>query len=171
MNRRAMSTVCNRLRALALPLALLAGGCGSVAPAADPPLAGAAMGGPFELVDSQGRTVRWSDFDGRYRIVYFGFTYCPDCCPTDMQRLGQALLAFERAAPALGAAVQPIFISVDPERDTPENLREFAANFHPRLLALTGSRQQLDEAAKNFGAYYSIGEKKPDGSYDVNHSL
>jgi len=166
MNRRAMSTV--RTGLLALSLALLSTGCGSAA--GEPPLAGAAMGGPFELVDGQGQTVRWSDFDGQYRIIYFGFTYCPDICPTDVQRMSQGLRMFERTEPKLGAEVQPIFIAVDRQRDTPEKLREFASNFHPRLLTLSGSTRQLDEAAENFGAFYSIGEKQPDGSYAVNHS-
>jgi protein SCO1 len=169
MNRHAMSTVRSRLRALALSVTLLAAGCGG-APAGEPPLAGAAIGGPFELVDGHGKTVRWSDFEGKYRIVYFGFTYCPDVCPTDVARFSQGLAAFEKEAPALGAKVQPIFISVDWERDTPEKLAEFATNFHPRLIALSGSEAQVARAAKAFAVYYERGEAQGDGNYMVNHS-
>jgi protein SCO1/2 len=172
MNRHAMSTVRSRLRTLALPaaisLAVLAG-CGD-APAAQPPLAGAAIGGPFELTDSRGETARWSDFDGKYRIVYFGFTYCPDVCPTDIARMSQGLTRFERAEPERAAKIQPIFISVDPGRDTPEKLAQFAANFHPRLVALSGTPDQVAQAAKAFGAFYELGKDQGEGNYMVNHS-
>jgi protein SCO1/2 len=168
MNRGAMSTLRVRFLALCLPLALFAAGCD--APAGEPPLAGAAIGGPFELTDSKGQTVRWTDFDGSYRIVYFGFTYCPDVCPTDIARMSQGLTRFERAAPERAAKVQPIFISVDPGRDTPEKLGEFAANFHPRLVALTGSPEQIAQATKAFGAFYELGKDQGQGSYMVNHS-
>jgi protein SCO1 len=171
MNRRAMSTVRARFLVICLPFALLAASCGSSAPAGEPPLAGAAIGGPFELTDSTGKTVRWSDFDGKYRIVYFGFTYCPDVCPTDIARMSQGLSRFERDQPELAAKVQPIFISVDPGRDTPEKLGQFAANFHPRLIALTGSPEQIAEAARNFAVFYELEkDAEGDGSYMVNHS-
>lgn len=170
MNRRAMSSVRARILVSCLPLALLAASCGSGAPGAEPPLAGATIGGPFELVDSHGKTVRWSDFEGQYRIVYFGFTYCPDVCPTDIARMSAGLSQFERDRPELGAKVQPIFISVDPGRDTPDKLGQFAANFHPRLIALTGTPAQLEQAARNFAAFYELGKDPGDGNYMVNHS-
>src|SRR5512139_2533237 len=113
MNRRTMSTVRARFLVLCLPLVLLTGACGSGAPAEDPPLAGAAIGGPFELVDKTGKTVRWSDFQGKYRIVYFGYAYCPDVCPTDVQRFSQGYRIFARENPELATKVQPIFITVD----------------------------------------------------------
>ena len=169
MNRRAMSTVRARFLVACVPLALLAASCGSGG-AGEPPLAGAAIGGPFELVDSAGKTVRWSDFDGKYRIVYFGFTYCPDVCPTDVQRMSQGLSAFERAEPELGRKVQPIFISVDPERDKPAVVGEFISNFHPRLIGLTGTPDQVAAAVKSFAAYAEKGEVASDGKYLVNHS-
>src|SRR3954453_20471579 len=110
MNRPVMPRA---LLALALPIILAA--CSPVAEN-EAPLAGAAIGGPFTLVDSSGKTVRWSDFDGKYRVVYFGYTYCPDVCPTDMQRLMQGFAQYKREHPDLAAQVVPMFISIDPER-------------------------------------------------------
>lgn len=161
-------------RLLRVPLAagaFLLGACDIAAtPQAEPPLAGAAIGGPFELVSSNGEPVRWEDFAGQYRIVYFGFTFCPDMCPTDTQRFSQGLVQFERSDPELGARIQPIFISVDPERDTPDVLAEFVGNFHPRLIGLTGTPEQVMTAADNFRVYYARGATTPGGGYLVDHS-
>ena len=170
MNRGAMSTVRACFLALCLPIVMLSAACNSGAPAADPPLAGATIGGPFELTDSRGKTVRWSDFEGKYRIVYFGYTYCPDVCPTDVARMSQGLAQFERDEPELGAKIQPIFISVDPARDTPAKLGEFVAHFHPRLIGLSGTPEQVAKAAKAFAVFYSKGPDSGNGGYMVNHS-
>lgn len=151
-------------------LTLALASCGQPGPAPEPPLAGASIGGEFELIGTDGETVRWADFQGQYRIVYFGFTFCPDICPTDTQRFSQGLLQFERSAPELGAKIQPIFVSVDPERDTPEVVAEFIANFHPRLIGLTGSPEQVKAAADTFRIFYSRGETTPGGGYLVDHS-
>ena len=134
------------------------------------PLAGASIGGPFELVNSAGETVRWEDFNGNYRIVYFGFTYCPDICPTDVQRMMQGYRIFSENAPELGAQIAPIFISVDPERDTPEVVGEFTAAFSDDLIGLTGTPEQVKQAADNFRVFYSRGEDTPGGGYLVDHS-
>lgn len=152
--------------------AFLASGCQSGSPAAqaDPPLAGAAIGGPFELVDQDGKTVRWSDFEGQYRIVYFGYAYCPDVCPLDVARMMQGFARFKQAEPELAAQVQPIFISIDPERDTPAVVGEFADAFSNDLLGLTGTPEQVAVAAKAFKAYYEKGEDKGEGSYLMDHS-
>ncbi len=139
-------------------------------PPAEPPLAGADIGGPFELVNKDGETVRWQDFDGQYRIVYFGFTYCPDICPNDVQRMSQGLRMFAESDPESAAQVQSIFISVDPERDTPEIVGEFAAAFSDDLIGLTGSPEQVKTAADNFRVFYSRGEDTPGGGYLVDHS-
>src|SRR6476646_3488168 len=111
----AEATMNERAKPLAflMPLLLL------LAPAAcskapEPPLAGAAIGGPFALVDQNGRAVSDRDFAGRYRIVYFGYTHCPDVCPTDLATISQALNLFDKKDPARAARVQPLFISVDP---------------------------------------------------------
>jgi len=154
--------------ALAAALALAA--CDSQPPLETAPLHGAAIGAPFALTGADGEVHRWSDFDGKWRIVYFGFTYCPDICPTDVQRLSQGLSQFEKAEPELGAQVQPIFITIDPARDTPEVVGEFASNFHPRLIGLTGTEEQIAEVAKAFGVFYSRGEEGPNGAYLMNHS-
>lgn len=161
------------LLALALPFLLLA--CSSAqkdpgATPADAPLAGAAIGGPFTLTDSSGKTVHWSDFDGKYRIVYFGYTYCPDVCPTDMQRLMQGFAAYKKAHPDLAAQIVPMFISVDPERDTPKVVGEFTRAFSDDLLGLTGTPANVAQAAKEFAVFYQKGKVNSAGGYLVNHS-
>lgn len=167
MNRRAMSPVRAPFLAVALSLTFIASGCG---PAAEPPLAGSGIGGPFELVDSKGETVTWDDFAGKYRMVYLGFTYCPDACPTDLARSGAGLTEFEKEHPELGAKVQPIFISVDPERDTPAVVGEFVSNFHPRLIGLTGTPEQVQAAVEAFKVFAEKAPPDKDGNYGVNHS-
>ena len=166
-----MSTLRAVSAAFCLPLLLSLAACGSGgAPAADPPLAGAAIGGPFELVDKTGRTVRWSDFDGKYRMVYFGYAYCPDVCPLDVQRMMQGFAKFKQANPESAAQVQPIFITIDPARDTPKVVGEFAAAFSPDLLGLTGTAEQIDKAAKAFSVYYAKGQDGGNGGYLMDHS-
>jgi len=161
-----------RAAPLAACLALtLLSGCGSAdAPPAEPPLAGAAIGGPFELVDSAGKTVRWSDFDGKYRVLYFGYAYCPDVCPLDVQRMMQGFASFKAAHPALAAQVQPIFVTIDPARDTPAVVGEFTHAFSNDLLGLTGTPEQVDKAAKAFAVYYQKGEVSAGGGYMMDHS-
>src|SRR4051812_49976842 len=115
----------------ALLAALLLVGCSS--PSAPPPLEGATMGGPFTLTDQNGHRVSDRDFAGKYRLVYFGYTFCPDVCPVDMQVIGAGLRRFEAENEARAARVQPIFISVDPARDTPAGLRPVVAPLHPPM--------------------------------------
>jgi protein SCO1/2 len=155
--------------ALALSAALIA--CTAAEqPPVEPPLAGADIGGPFELVNKDGETVTWQDFDGQYRIVYFGFTYCPDICPSDVQRTIQGLTRFAEQEPDAAAQIQPIFISIDPERDTPSIVGEFTAAFSDDLIGLTGTPEQVKRAADNFRVFYSRGEDTPGGGYLVDHS-
>ena len=164
MNRRAM------LRA-ALATALLLTACSpGGGETARRPLEGAKIGGDFTLVDKTGKTVRFHDFAGKYRIVYLGYTFCPDACPLDVQRLMQGYAKFAKAEPEVAARVQPLFVSIDPARDTPEVVGEFAAAFSPRLIGLTGSEAQVAEAAKMFAAYYRKGEPQPGGGYLMDHS-
>ena len=156
--------------ALLIAGALALGACNPATPAAEPPLAGAAIGGDFALTDSAGGTVRWSDFKGKYRVVYFGYTYCPDVCPTDMQRVTQGLKLLKAKDPALAAGIQPIFITIDPERDTPKVVGEFTAAFSPDIIGLTGTPEQIAAAAKAFKVFFAKGETVEGGGYLMDHS-
>ncbi len=178
MNRRAMIKHMLReyrpaLRTLAILPALLLAACGtgdSQQTAMEPPLAGAAIGGPFTLVDSNGEQVSWSDFDGKYRVVYFGYTFCPDVCPFEVQKIMQGYESFKQAKPQLAAQVQPIFISIDPERDTPAKVGEFTNAFSDDLIGLTGTPEQVHTAAEAFKVYYQKGETMDGGAYLMDHS-
>jgi len=140
-------------------------------PAAAPQgnLSGSAVGGPFTLVDETGRAVTSDSFKGQWRLMYFGFTYCPDVCPVDAANVGAGLAGFEAANPKAAATVQPLFVTVDPERDTPAVVAEFTANFHPRMLGLTGSREQIDAALKTFRVFASKVPGVTEGSYTYDH--
>lgn len=165
------ATRANENRTKKLPatllLALLLAGCRGEA--GTPPLAGATIGGPFTLTSHEGRRVSDRDFAGKYRLVYFGFTFCPDVCPVDLQTVGAGLRQFERDDPERAAKVQPIFISVDPARDTPPVLRRYVAAFHPRLIGLTGSEDEIAQVARRYGVYYQRGDPAPGGGYGVDH--
>jgi cytochrome oxidase Cu insertion factor (SCO1/SenC/PrrC family) len=108
-----------------------------------------AVGGPFELVNSNGETVTEEILKGHHSLVFFGFTYCPDICPMTMQTIAAAL---DQLGPA-GESILPVLITVDPERDTPEVMGEYVANFHPRLIGLTGSIEQVNAAAVAYKVY------------------
>lgn len=148
----------NRLLSLALALAFALAACGAGAPAskllADAPLAGASIGGPFTLVDGDGKTVRDSDFAGKYRIMYFGYTFCPDICPGDVQNIGGAMKLLDKDKPALSAEIVPVFVTIDPARDTPKVVKAFTAAFYPRMVGLTGSAAQVEAAAKAYRVPY-----------------
>jgi protein SCO1/2 len=156
--------------ALIAAAALALAGCSAAVPAAEPPLAGADIGGEFALTASDGRTVRWGDFAGKYRVVYFGYAFCPDICPTDMQRVAQGLKVLKASDPAKAAKIQPLFITIDPERDTQKVVGEFAAAFSPDIIGLTGTPEQIAAAAKAFRVFYAKGEAVAGGGYLVDHS-
>jgi protein SCO1/2 len=154
------------IAALGLLLALSACDAAPEAPVqSEPPLAGADIGGEFELTSSAGKTVRWSDFKGKYRIVYFGYAYCPD----DVQRMTQGLKQFAKDQPDLAKQIAPIFITVDPERDTPEVVSEFTSAFSDALIGLTGTPEQIAAAAKAFRVAYSRGQELDNGGYLMDH--
>ncbi|MEQ9121858.1 MAG: SCO family protein, partial [Alphaproteobacteria bacterium] len=94
------------------------------------------VGGPFELVDGDGRTVTEKDFAGRPMVVYFGYTYCPDVCPTELIAIADAL---DLMPPEEAARIQPVFVTVDPERDTPEVMKDYVGAFYPTMVGLTGT--------------------------------
>lgn len=142
----------------------------SPAATSKPPLAGARIGGPFTLTDQDGRQVSDSDFAGKYRIVYFGYTFCPDVCPVDMQNLGAAMRMLDDSDPKLSASIVPIFITVDPERDTPAVLKQFVGAFYPRMIGLTGSPAAIAKVAKEYAIFYQKQPSSTDGGYMVNHS-
>lgn len=123
------------------------------------------VGGPFELTDQTGHRRTDADFHGKLVVLYFGYTYCPDVCPTELQSISLALDKLGAAA----EAVQPLFITVDPERDTPARLADFVSSFHPRLIGLTGSLAEIRKTAiayKTFFAKHNTGT--PD--YPVDHT-
>jgi len=139
--------------AAALGCALALGAC-QRGPAEHPPLEGAAIGGPFQLTDQDGKPFSSGALAGKYRIIYFGYTFCPDACPTDMAVLGKAMRQLDAKDPALSAKIQPLFVSVDPARDTPAVLKQFTAAFYPRLIGLTGSDAQIARVAKQYAISY-----------------
>lgn len=124
-----------------------------------------AVGGPFELVNQDGKTVTEKDFLGKPLLVFFGFTHCPDICPTTLFEVSEV---FNRLGPDAEKA-SAIFVTVDPERDTPEKLKLYLSSFHPRISALSGSEAQLEAIKK---AYFVYAKRVPleGGSYTMDHT-
>lgn len=123
------------------------------------------VGGPIALVDQAGKPVTEKDFAGKDALVFFGFTNCPDVCPTELSTMAAALDTLGPKA----EGVVPVFVTVDPERDTPEVVGLYAQAFHPRMVGLTGSAEQIAQAAKAFRVYYKKAPQK-DGAYSMDHS-
>jgi len=130
--------------------------------------AGVSIGGPFTLTDQTGATVTDKSYDGSYRLIYFGYTFCPDACPTELQVMAQAV---EAMGPA-GAKVQPIFITIDPARDTAKQLAGYVPLFDKRLVGLTGTPEQIAAVAKAYRVYYAKADQPgvDAKSYGMNHS-
>jgi protein SCO1/2 len=127
----------------------------------------ALIGGPFTLTDQHGKTVTDRDFRGRYMLVFFGFTHCPDICPAELQVMSAALGELGPKA----EKVVPIFITLDPERDTPEAVGAYVANFGPNFVGLTGSPEAIAEAAKAYRVAYSkFREDASKTGYSIDHS-
>ncbi len=124
------------------------------------------IGGPFTLVNHSGETVTDTDFHGRFLLVFFGYTYCPDICPTTQTTITHAL---DRLGPD-GDKVTPVFVSVDPEQDTPEYLREYLAYFHPRLVGLSGTPAQVAAAAEAYRVYYAKASQGGEEDYIMDHT-
>ncbi|KAL1924718.1 uncharacterized protein VTP21DRAFT_4372 [Calcarisporiella thermophila] len=129
------------------------------------------VGGPFELIDHNGRTVTDRDFLGRFLLVYFGFTHCPDICPEELDKMSEAVTKIN-GDPKLGNVITPIFISCDPKRDTVEVVKEYVQDFHPDLIGLTGSYEAVAKAAKAYRVYFSTPKDLEEGEdYLVDHSI
>ena len=127
----------------------------------------AGIGGPFTLSDGSGRTVTDRDLRGHFLLVYFGYTFCPDVCPTTLTAIAAALDRLGKQADR----IEPLFITVDPARDTPKVVHDYAAAFSPRILGLTGTPQQIAAVAREYRVYYAIHRNgEPAADYTVDHS-
>jgi cytochrome oxidase Cu insertion factor (SCO1/SenC/PrrC family) len=127
---------------------------------------GVEIGGPFELVDHTGKTVTEKDFRGGYTLIYFGFTYCPDFCPTELANMARAVDLLGDDADR----VMPLFFTVDPQRDTVAALADYVGFFHPRMVGLTGTLAQTDAAAREWRVFYRKVETEGATDYLVDHS-
>jgi cytochrome oxidase Cu insertion factor (SCO1/SenC/PrrC family) len=163
-----------KLRACALFLAASLFGCGPAAAAEQPSAAQmmddlmygrGSVGGPFTLTDQTGKQRRDTEFRGKLMIVYFGYTYCPDVCPTDLMAITQALDALGPAA----EGVQPVFIAIDPERDS-EVLADYLSAFHPSFVGLTGSPEVIRAVANAYKAFYAKVPDERSGGYSIDHT-
>ena len=126
----------------------------------------AAIGGPFELVDETGKTVTDADVIDQPSLLYFGYTFCPDVCPMDTARNAEAVDILE----GRGLMVKPVFISIDPARDTPQQLADFTDNLHERMLGLTGTPEQVKKASQAYRTYYRKQDGEDPQYYLVDHS-
>jgi cytochrome oxidase Cu insertion factor (SCO1/SenC/PrrC family) len=123
------------------------------------------VGGPFELTDHTGRARTDADFRGKLLLIYFGFTHCPDACPTELLSISLALERLGRAADA----VQPLFITVDPQRDTPAVLADYVSSFHPRLVGLTGEPAAIKAVARAYKTYFARSAGGSADNYSIDH--
>jgi len=170
MNRRAMTKPFRFFAALsALSLAACQPPASGQQAITGANLEGTGIGGAFTLIDKAGKQVSWDQFKGKYRIVYFGYTFCPDACPMDVGVMMQGYLKYAQTHPALAQDIQPIFITVDPARDTPARVGEFTAAFSPRLMGLTGTQAEIDTAIKAFKVVAGRGKDTP-GGYLMDHT-
>ena len=127
----------------------------------------ALVGGPFTLTDQTGKRVTEKDYLGHYTLVFFGYTFCPDICPTELQVMSAALDKLGSKADA----IQPLFVTIDPERDTVDVMKQYVANFYPRLVGLTGSPQEIAATAKAYRVYYAkVPGKSGANDYLMDHS-
>lgn len=127
----------------------------------------ALVGGPFQLTDQDGNAVTEQTYKGKLMLIYFGFTSCPDACPTALGIMSAALDQLDVAA----ERVVPILITVDPERDTPQVLKDYVSNFHPRMVGLTGTPEQVAQVAKAYRVFYQKAPGATAGEYLMDHTL
>ncbi len=157
-----------RLAILGLFVAvLLIGGAAALLVTGHTRESASSIGGPFALVDGDRKPVTDQDFRGKFMLVYFGYSFCPDVCPTTLNEVADAM---DKLGPT-AARVQPIFITVDPKRDTPDVMKLYTANFSPRLLGLTGTPDQIAKVAKEYRVYYAEHRTGPGpNDYSMDHS-
>lgn len=129
--------------------------------------AGPQIGGPFALTDHEGRRVTQASYPGRHLLVFFGFTHCPDVCPL---ALGEVSVALDALGPAAAGKVQPLFVTVDPERDTPAALKDFVTAFDNRIVGLTGSAEEIEAAARAYRVYFKKVPVQGALGYTMDHS-
>ncbi|MQM14402.1 hypothetical protein Taro_047338, partial [Colocasia esculenta] len=139
----------------------------STTPRQGPSVGTAAIGGPFKLVNHDGKTVTEKDFLGKWTLIYFGFTHCPDICPDELQKLAAAIDKIKTIA---GIEIVPVFISVDPERDTVEQINDYVKEFHLKLIGLTGTPESIRQVARAYRVYYMKTEEEG-SDYLVDHSI
>lgn len=123
------------------------------------------------MVDLDGNLVTNKNFEGKWLLLYFGFARCPDICPSEMVKVGKVMDTLKKENPKLAEKIQPIFVSVDPARDSLRALREYAKDFHPSYVFLTGSPEQVQQMAKKYRVYVSKADETEDGDYLVDHSI
>lgn len=136
-----------------LPLVTLVVVTACSAPPPVGPLVGSGVGGWFALIDQDGRSVTERTYAGKWRLMYFGYTFCPDVCPVDVQKIAQGMKAFAHDDPAAAAKVVAVFVTVDPERDTPAVLKTFVRAFSPDMVGLSGTPARAEAARKAFRVY------------------
>jgi len=130
-----------------------------------------AIGGPWSLVNLDGKLVTEKTFAGQWTLLYFGFARCPDICPSEMVKIARAIDQLKKTHPELAARIRPVFVSVDPARDSLVALKDYAKDFHPDYVFLTGSPEQVQKMAKSYRVYVSKADETDDGDYLVDHSI